>query len=128
MLQAEHAEQQYGKPVFGPATKRPRSHERIVQRAFPVFDAATPRLLVSLGDSEEMSLSEVARYSNKRTDLALRKLRGEPLTTRERLLLSILNRLTRLVVTAPSRLEPEGVEAMDEFRRWQAARSGRGSR
>jgi hypothetical protein len=125
MLQAEHIGHRYPKPLFTPHNERPRSHVRLFARVSPVIHLEARRPLVAWGDAEEFTLGEIARYSDKRTELALRKLRGESLTVREQLILSVLNTLTRLVVTPPTRLSGEVREAMDEYRTWQATRRSR---
>jgi hypothetical protein len=125
MLHAEHVGRKYQKLTFAAVPKRPRSHERIVQCASPVFENTGLNFVSSLGDSEEMSKVEFVSYANKRAELALRRLRGEPLSMREQVLLRILNVLAKALLPHPKPLEREAVEAMEEFKRWKASQRAR---
>ena len=63
-------------------------------------------------------------YSEMRDDLAYRKLKGEALSARERVLLLVLNHLARLVMRPRTPISDEALDAAAEVRRLRSQRTG----
>ena len=120
MLQLEHQGQRYAKPVFASGGEVSLRRERIYRLLGPVHEQelSVMRGRRDLGDSGEMSLDEFAsRYLETRDQLAVRNLRGEPLSHREQSLLSALNEMLDQLLPSPERVRAEILELADEVLR-----------
>ncbi len=119
-LQTNHRGTHRPKPKLARMLERPRSHGRLFQRlgGTPVVADASEVLSEDLRDSNMLTLSEFSqRYMDLRDELALRKLRGEALTSREQSALQVLNKRLEELLPVPPRLPADVREVMAELRR-----------
>lgn len=118
MLQHQHIERRYKRLHFQAPTASP-SAGRVLEQVGARFVEGQS----GLGDSEESTLPEVlARSLDRRDDLAYRKLRGEPLTLRETLLLAAMNAVLSAALPAPEPLPEDVLMALEEVERFSRSR------
>ena len=128
MLQTVHSSRKIRPKKFSVPKDRPRSHERVFKAVEPVYGkqaASDTDPIGPLGDAgvPELGLL-VETYSEMRDDLAYRKLKGEALSARERVLLLVLNQLARLVMRPRTPSSDEALDAAAEIRRLRSHRTG----
>lgn len=117
MLQTDHQCIIYEPPEFvverPPA--RPRSYWLILSRCFRVMEIHAQEALVRIDNSGEIPIEELlALYEPVRNTLAYRRLKGDPLSKREQLVLEKLNQLLSVLLEHPQPEPPAVTQAVEE--------------
>lgn len=117
MLQTEHQHMRYTLPRFAVerSSTRPRGYSEIFARSCRVIEISIQNEPIRIDDSGELPVEELmALYEPIRHDLALRRLKGEPLSQREQLVLEIFNKLLDIFLERPKKEPPEVTQAVEE--------------
>ena len=118
MFQTDHQCVTYEPPEFAverpPA--RPRSYSFILSRYCRVREIHDAQeALVRIDNSGEIPIEELlALYEPVRNALAYRRLKGDPLSKREQLVLEMLNQLLSVLLEHPQPEPPAVTQAVEE--------------